>query len=30
MPPNGCYPIRDMTGMEFRILGVVVKKRKRY
>jgi hypothetical protein len=24
------YPIRDLTGIEFRILGVVVTKRKRY
>jgi len=24
------YPNRDMTGIEFRIVGVVVEKRKRY
>jgi len=27
---NVRYPIRDMTGIEFRIVGVVVEKRKRY
>jgi SOS-response transcriptional repressor LexA len=29
-PLNERYPIRDMTGIEFRIVGVVVEKRKRY
>lgn len=29
-PLNARYPIRDMTGIEFRIVGVVVEKRKRY
>jgi SOS-response transcriptional repressor LexA len=29
-PLNGRYPIRDMTGIEFRVVGVVVEKRKRY
>ena len=29
-PLNSRYPIRDMTGIEFRIVGVVVEKRKRY
>lgn len=29
-PLNDRYPIRDMTGVEFRIIGVVVEKRKRY
>lgn len=29
-PLNDRYPIRDMTGIEFRIVGVVVEKRKRY
>ncbi len=29
-PLNERYPIRDMTGVEFRIVGVVVEKRKRY
>jgi SOS-response transcriptional repressor LexA len=29
-PLNSRYPIRDMTGIEFKIVGVVVEKRKRY
>lgn len=29
-PLNSRYPIKDMTGIEFRIIGVVVEKRKRY
>lgn len=29
-PLNSRYPIKDMTGTEFRIVGVVVEKRKRY
>ncbi len=29
-PLNARYPIRDMTGIEFRIVGVVVEKRKRH
>jgi SOS-response transcriptional repressor LexA len=29
-PLNDRYPIRDMTGIEFRIAGVVVEKRKKY
>ncbi len=29
-PLNDRYPIRDMTGVEFQIVGVVVEKRKRY
>jgi SOS-response transcriptional repressor LexA len=29
-PLNNRYPIKDMTGVEFRIVGVVVEKRKRY
>jgi len=29
-PLNSRYPIKDMTGIEIRIVGVVVEKRKRY
>lgn len=29
-PVNDRYPIRDMTGVDFRIIGVVIEKRKRY
>lgn len=29
-PLNERYPIRDMTGIEIRIVGVVVEKKKRY
>ncbi|MBM9614724.1 S24 family peptidase [Desulfobulbus rhabdoformis] len=29
-PLNARYPIKDMTGVEFRIIGVVVAKEKRY
>lgn len=29
-PLNDRYPIRDMTGIDFRVVGVVVEKRKRY
>jgi len=29
-PLNSRYPIKDMTGIEFRIVGVVVEKRKKY
>jgi len=29
-PLNNRYPIKDMTGVDFRIVGVVVEKRKRY
>lgn len=29
-PLNDRYPIKDMTGVDFRIVGVVVEKRKRY
>lgn len=29
-PVNDRYPIRDMTGVDFQIIGVVIEKRKRY
>ncbi len=29
-PLNNKYPLKDMTGIEFRIIGVVVKKERRY